>query len=223
MNRTTRIIVATFGVLLGLSGMNHGVCETLQGNAATGGLLINAIRAGSSWTRWTQGGEGAFTLVPNFLVTGLLAIMVGLIIMIWSVGFVHRRNGPLILLLLFIALFLVGGGIGQIVFFTLVCAGATRINRPLTWWRAALSAKLRRGLAKLWSGLLVLAVLLFLAALEIAIFGFVPGVSDLNLSLYIDWSVLVVGLGVMLLTFVAGFADDIERTALMRPAPSAAE
>ncbi len=87
MNRTTRITAAAFGTLLGLSGMNHGFFEALHGNHPTGGLLISAISAGHSWTRWTQGGEGAFTLVPNFLATGLLAMALGLAIAIWSIGY----------------------------------------------------------------------------------------------------------------------------------------
>jgi len=51
MNRATRINVTTIGVIFGLSGMTHGFAETIQGNTPTGGLFINAIAAGSSWTR----------------------------------------------------------------------------------------------------------------------------------------------------------------------------
>ena len=58
---------------------------------------------------------------------------------------------------------------------------------------------------------LVAAVLLFLIALEIAISGFVPGVNDPKQILIICWSMLGVGLGILLLAFVAGFAHDIER------------
>jgi len=138
VNRTTRATVAVFGTLLGISGMNHGFFEALQGNHPTAGLLINAISAGNSWTRLAQGGEGAFTLVPNFLATGLLALALGLTICVWSIGFAHRSRGSLVLFLLFAGLTAVGGGIGQIVFFCLVCALATQINRPLTRWRARL-------------------------------------------------------------------------------------
>ena len=137
-------------------------------------------------------------------------MFMGLLIVIWSIRFVHRPHGPLVLLLLFVALFLVGGGVGQILFFSLVCAVATRIHHPLTGWRAALPAGVRRGLAKVWPGALVAGVLVFLFALEIAIFGYVPGMIDLNLILYTNWVVLAVGLSVLLLTFVAGFAHDIE-------------
>lgn len=59
--------MATVGAIFGLSGMTHGFAETLQGNTPTGGLFINTVAAGSRWTRWSEGGEGTFTIVPNFL------------------------------------------------------------------------------------------------------------------------------------------------------------
>ena len=71
-------------------------------------------------------------------------------IVIWSATSLNKKNGPLVFILLFILLFLDGGGVGQIIFFTLIWAAATRINNPLTWWRKILSSTLRRVLAKLW-------------------------------------------------------------------------
>ena len=102
MNRATHINVMVIGVIFGIAGMTHGFGEILQGNTPTGGLFINAIGAGSSWTRWTEGNEGAFTLIPNFLLTGIFAVTVGLAIVIWSLGFVHRAHGPFVFLLLFL-------------------------------------------------------------------------------------------------------------------------
>lgn len=211
MRNATRVIVATLGVIFGISGMSHGFFETLQGNTPTGGMLISAI--GEAHRMWPHGNEYAFTLIPNFLITGILAMIVGFSIIIWSVGFVHKKNGPFIYLLLFILLFLVGGGIGQIVFFTLAWAVSTRINKPLIWWRKVLPESVRRVLAKLWLWSLIAGALLLVMALEIAIFGFVPGVNDPDLILIVMLSSLGVGLGVLLLTFVAGFAHDIERQA----------
>ena len=221
MNRTTRTTVAALGTLLGVSGMNHGFFETLQGNHPTGGLLINAISAGNPWTRLIQGGEGAFTLVPNFLATGLLAMAMGLAIGVWSIGFVHRPHGPLVLFLLFIGLTLAGGGIGQIVFFFLVCALATQIGRPLTEWQTWLPGGARKALARLWLGALCLTIVLFVCALEIAIFGYVPGVDDLALCQYICWAILGVGLATLLVTFGAAFARDLERPPQTSPSISA--
>jgi hypothetical protein len=43
MYRATRSIVSTVGVILGISGFDHGIFEILQGIAPTGGMFINAI------------------------------------------------------------------------------------------------------------------------------------------------------------------------------------
>jgi hypothetical protein len=209
MNRATRINVAVLGVMLALSGMlAHGLFEVLQGNMPTDGLFIEAI--GEAHRMWEHGAEGAFTIIPNFLITGLLAIAVSLCIIVWSIGFVHRRHGPLVFLLLFVLLFLVGGGVAQVAFFIPCWAASTWINKPLTWWQRFLPEGVRGVLAKLWPWLLVAGVVLFLAALVISVTGLVPGVTDPDLILSIDWTVLGVGYLLYLLAFVAGFAYDIE-------------
>lgn len=211
MNRATRINVTTMGVLFGFSGITHGCSETLQGNTPTNGFLINAIAAGSRWTRWTEGGEGAFTVVPNFLLTGILAMLVGLAIIVWSLGFVHKPRGPLVYLLLFVLLFLMGGGIGQVLFFIPAWAVATRIHQPLTWWRNILPVSIRTRLAQAWPWLLGTAALLILTALVIAIYGYFPGVQDMERVLNITLSMVGTAWLLFLLAFVAGFAHDLEQ------------
>jgi MFS family permease len=67
--------------------------------------------------------EPAMTIVPNFLITGILALIIGLLVMIWSAGFIHHRYGGWIMIALSIALLLFGGGffpplIGMIARFT---------------------------------------------------------------------------------------------------------
>lgn len=213
MNRATKINVNIIGVIFGFSGMTHGFAEILQGNTPTGGLFINAIAAGSSWTRWAEGGEGAFTIIPNFLITGILAMLVGLAIIVWSIGYVHKPRGPLVYLLLFILLFLVGGGIGQVPFFISAWAVSTRIHRPLRWWRNILPLAARQRLAQLWPGLLAVAALLILTALVIAIFGYVvPGLQDMEQVLNLTLSMVGLSLLFFLLAFVAGFAYDLEQS-----------
>jgi hypothetical protein len=88
---------------------------------------------------------------------------------------------------------------------------ATRINKPLSWWRRILPEGLRRVLAKLWPLLLVVGAVLFIIGLVISITGYVPGLSDREQILDIDWSILGVGYMLYLLAFVAGFAYDIEK------------
>ena len=208
MNRATKTIISIMGISLGIAGMNHGFFEALQGNQPTSGLIIQAI--GPANRMWLHGTEEAFTIIPNFLATGILAMIVSLAVMVWSVGFVHKKHGPSVFILLFLLLLLVGGGIGQIAFFLPAWAVSTRINQPLTWWRKTIPENARGWLAKVWPVSLTIATVLFLIALEIAIFGFVPGVSDPEQKLYICWSLLGGGLVTYFLTFLSGFAHDLE-------------
>lgn len=211
MNQATRINVATIGVIFGIGGMSHGFFETLQGNTPTGGLLIHAISAGNSWTRWTEGGEAAFTIIPNFLVTGITAMIVGLAIIIWSIRFIHTQRGPLIFLLLFILLFFVGGGIGQVAFFVPAWLVATRIHKPLSWWQNVLPPSVHSVLAVVWPWVLAVASVLILIALIIAVFGYLPGIQDMDQVLSITLLIVGLSLACFLLAFVAGFAHDIRQ------------
>jgi len=212
MNRASKTIVSTIGVILAIAGMEHGFFETLQGSIPTGGLIIQAI--GDAHQMWVHGTEEAFTIVPNFLITGILAILVSLAILVWSVGFIHTKHGATIFILLCGLLFLVGGGIGQIAIFLPAWIVATRIHKPLAWWRKVLPEKVRRGLSALWPVFLVVGSVSFLIGVYIAVFGNVPGISnpDPELGLKICWAfVFGGGLGMFLLSFVAGFAHDIQK------------
>jgi len=207
MNNATRVTVATLGTIFGISGMNHGFFELLQGNVPTGGLFISAI--GEAQKMWPHGNELAFTLIPNFLVTGIVAMMVGLAIIIWSLGFVHKKNGPTVFFLLFVLLLLVGGGVAQILFFPWIWLVSTRINKPLAWWRKILPIKIQKPLSNLWLWTLVISSVLLIVVLEIGVTGFVPAVNDPEVVLSIMLSCLGMEVVVLPLTFVSGFAHDI--------------
>ena len=186
--------------------MNHGFFEILQGNVPTGGLFISAI--GEAQKMWPHGNELAFTLIPNFLMTGIAAMIVGLAIIIWSLGFVHKKNGPVVFVLLFILLLMVGGGVAQILFFPWIWLVSTRINKSLTWWRKILSLKIQKPLGKLWLWFLIISSALLVFVLEIAITGFVPAVNDPDVVLSIMLSCLGMEVVALPLTFVSGFAHD---------------
>ena len=72
-----------------------------------------------------------------------------------AAAFVQRKNGGLVLILLSILMLLVGGGIFPPLIGIIGGVVGTRINKPLTWWRAHLSGKPLRLLAKLWPWSLV--------------------------------------------------------------------
>ncbi|HEY4675206.1 MAG TPA: hypothetical protein VIH48_04040 [Candidatus Bathyarchaeia archaeon] len=207
----TRVTASTVGGIVGLAGMEHGFLEMLQGNVTPSGLVIDAI--GPAQKLWPGATEPAFTIIPNFFVTGILAMIVGLLVTIWAVAFVQRRHGALILLLLSIMLFLVGGGSPPIFLGVVASAVATRINKPLKWWHAHLSVNVRGFLAKLWPWSVIAFVFMFWFSVVIAITGWPLLFFDANgtNALFILSLLGYVSDVIMLLVVVAGFASDIQR------------
>jgi len=142
-----RATAAAFGVYAGLLGIEHGFFETLQGNVATKGLKIMAA---DFELPFPFGHEPAMTVIPNFLITGIAAMIVGAVIVVWSAGYVQSKYGALVLLLLSVALLLLGGGFGPISLLVVACIAAAMIGSPLTWWRVYAPDTLRRFLAAIW-------------------------------------------------------------------------
>lgn len=203
----TRMIASTFGILVGLAGIDHGIFEVLQGNAKPGGLMIEAI--GPAQRFWEYGTEPALTVIPSFLVTGSLAVLMGLVVIVWSAGSVHRKHGAAILLLFSVLLFLVGGGFAPIFLAILAVIAATWINKPLTWWRTHVPAFLQTFLARLWPWSLIAFVLVFIMSVEIAIFGY-PSVQffGTETTLAILSTLANIMLGLMLFSLLTAFAHD---------------
>jgi hypothetical protein len=206
----TRIIATTIGVFFGLfSGVNHGFFEVLQGNQATNGLYIYAI--GEAQRFWPLAGEGALTLIPNFLITGIASMVVGVAIIIWSIRFLPTKHGRTVFLGLSIMSFLVGGGIGQAFFFIPAWAFATRMGKPLTWWRKVLPRSAWPFLSRLWIVTLVLAIIFMLIGVEMAIFGYAPGLTD-PMSIQNTAELFVFSAGILCaVSFVAGFGHELQR------------
>ena len=215
MRNATRVMVSTFGALVGLIGIEHGIGETLQGNVAPDGLMI--LSWPGSPLFHILGGEPAMTIVPNLLVTGILAILFSLLYLVWATLFVQRKNGGLILILLSIVMLLVGGGIFPPILGIIIGAVGTRINAPLTWWRVHLSVGSRRFLEKLWpwsfSAYLIASLLMFPGLI---ILGYFFGANNPTLILIL----LLCMFGFLFSTVVAGFAYDIQRRAGSHQAPS---
>jgi hypothetical protein len=208
MNRTTRITTTVSAMMLALAGFEHGLFEALQGNKPTNGLFIQAIGDSMKW--WKYGTEDAFTIVPNFMATGVLAMSVSTVIVIWSLFFLRKEHAARVLLLLFILLTLVGGGVGFIPFYLVTCAYASRMTSPLNWWRKVLPQRSRREVAAAWSPALIAATASWLIGLEIAIWGYIPGQFSAEATLNICWGFLLLAMVFINLTFVSGFARDIE-------------
>lgn len=213
MRNATRIMVSTFGAWTGLAGIEHGIGEILQGNKAPEGLMI------LSWPESTffsiLGGEPAMTIIPNLLVTGILAIVFSLIYIAWATLFVQKKNGGLVMILLSIVMLLVGGGIFPPVFGVLMGIVGTRIDAPLTWWRSHLPAGWRHFLAKLWPWSLGACLAAWLGMLPgIPLLWHFGGVDNANLI----WVLLISMFGFLFSTVVMGFAYDSQRQTGSQPA-----
>jgi hypothetical protein len=208
-NRRIGITASALGVLLGLSGMfNHGLFEILQGNTSTNGFFIEAI--GENHRFWVHGTEAAFTLIHNFLVTGIFAVLTGLAVVFWSLRYIHVKHGATVFLLLLIMLTLVGGGIGFIILFLPTWAFATRINKPLTWWRRKLSVPLIKSLSAIWVYVVATTIISWLIVMELGIFGYFPGQEDPDTILNIVFIFLFSTVILASASFICAIAGDIE-------------
>jgi MFS family permease len=209
-NRAVHVTASVLGVLVGLAGIDHGIFEILQGNTPTGSLMISAI--GPEQRFWEYGLETAFTIVPNFLVTGILAVVVGILVTIWSAFYLKRKHGALILMLLSVILFLVGGGFAPIFMALIASLTASRIDKPLDWWRKMLPAGVRKFLAKIWAGVLIIFIAVFLISVIIAIFGWpLTAFFDADTSNSYLNSLANLMVGLMLLSSLCGIAYDIQK------------
>jgi hypothetical protein len=94
------------GIVTGFGGASHGPGEMLQGNVAPKELVIQA------WPSLIAlNGEPAMTVLPSFMLAGILTIIVGGMIVGWAVKFTGHRFGGLVFIGLSVLLLLVGGGL----------------------------------------------------------------------------------------------------------------
>lgn len=127
--RSSRAAASIIGMIAGFIGAEHGYYEILQRDKTLNGILFDATSGTSfsnlptsQWTGWP-----AMTLIQNFRITGIFAILVSLAVMVWAALFVQRKNGGLNLILLSILMLLVGGGFIPPLFG--IIAGVISMNR----------------------------------------------------------------------------------------------
>lgn len=199
----TRVVVAAFGILCGLTGIIAGCFEIRQGNIAPSGLVISTI--GPNYSMADDFTYFAVTIIPNLFITGILAIVVSCLVIMWSVRFVHKKNGALVLLGLSITQMLVGGG-WVIDLAVMTCILATKIDKPLNWWRSNLPGKLRLWLAKLLPASLVVYAIISFSMLVLTILG----VNDVTYLKPMEILATAMFIPILLMIF-GGLAHDIQR------------
>jgi hypothetical protein len=111
MRRASRITATVLGLFAGGASVEHGIYEILQGNLRPEGLMISSMGPPCQPEAVWHNCEPAVTILPNFLITGILAVVIGAFFILWSLVFVQRRGGGLIMILTAVPMLLFGGGI----------------------------------------------------------------------------------------------------------------
>jgi hypothetical protein len=208
INSPLKLTVSTFSTLFGISGLEHGMFELLQGNVAPGGLLISAI--GPAQRFWLRGTETALTVIPNMAVTGCVAMLFSAAVILWSLFGLEKRHAWLPLLFLSIAQFLTGGGFAQIFLSVAISIVACRLNTPLSWWKKHISEITRKTVGAPWMVLNVAFIVLFLCSILIAIFGFPFGSTRPGLI----YKLLMISSYVMIAVFILAVLSALSKQSL---------
>jgi hypothetical protein len=155
MRKATKTIATWLGILAGIAGLEHGYFEILQGSARPAGLAFPSWGADiCDPAKLWHACEPAMSILPNFLISGIITVILGLAVTAWSAKFVERQYGGLALILLSIALLLSGGGFFPPLIGVIGGAAGTQINRPLTNQPGSLT----RFAARIWPWPLALLV-----------------------------------------------------------------
>lgn len=170
MKKAMHVFVSTFGGIVGLMGLEHAIGEILQGNIQQDGLFILSW-PDSPFFRILSG-EPAMTIVPNILLTGILAAIFSLMYFVGTVWYVDRKHIGLVLMILAIPMLLFGGGIFPPVLGILIGFFASRSRAMTTWAEMKLSKGLQSLLAKVWPWIFAACLLSWLMM--------VPGVPVLS-------------------------------------------
>ena len=207
MRSASRITVSTFGALMGMAGIEHGIGEILQGNVHAEGLLFPSW-PDSAFFRMLSG-EPAMSIIPNMLATGVLALFFSVAYVTWAVGFPHKKKGPLAMMVLAAGMLLFGGGLFPPVLGFLIGLAAARIRASKGWWADKASAGLRRFFARAWGWIFALCVLGWLALFPgLNLLGYSFGVENKALTI----AIILLALVTLTLTVISAYAHDAQRT-----------
>ena len=146
MRKATKTVASWLGIVAGIAGLEHGYFEVLQGSTKPVSLVFPSWGPPCDPEQIWHACEPAMSILPNFLITGILAMLLSVAVVIWSAGFVQRKHGGLVLILLSIALLLFGGGFFPPVITLVGGLAGIKINKPLSRQPGSIT----RFAAKLW-------------------------------------------------------------------------
>ena len=110
MRRATKTTAVWLGVLAGIAGFEHGYFAYRQGSNPIPGLVFPSWGPPCVPEEIWHSCEPAMSIVPNFVLTGVLAMLLSLTLLVWTVWFVGRRYGGWVQMTLSVLLPLFGGG-----------------------------------------------------------------------------------------------------------------
>jgi hypothetical protein len=203
MRKATRSIASALGLFAGFGGLEHGYFEILQGHARPGSIMINSMGAPCVPEEIWHLCEPAMTILPSFLATGIISMLLGAITMVWAGAFVQRRYGGALLALLCLGLLLFGGGIFPPVIGIVGGLVGTKINTPMK----KQSGTIWRMLAVLWPWILILYFVLLFSQFVIGYF-FNDFVMEHGAA-----AVPLLVLGLLALSVLAGYGYDVQEQA----------
>lgn len=199
MRKATKTVAMWFGITAGLAALEHGYFEILQGNVRPPGLMFPSWgEAVCDPARMWHACEPAMSILPSFLLSGILTIFLSLGLVVWTVWFIQRRHAGWVQMALAVLLLLFGGGFfPPIIAFVGGLAGI-RINRPLNGKPDGLI----RFTARLWPWPLVIFLVWTVGQFPFGYFF-----NDLLKSIML-FGVLVI-LGSLVLSVYTAYAHDV--------------
>lgn len=148
------------GIYAGLVGVEHGIFEILQGNTQPDGVLIHAIGQDCQPEAIWHGCFPAMTVLPSFLFSGILAVLVGLAVVVWATGFVQRKHGGFVLIILSLLMLPIGGGFVPVYIGVLGGVAGSKAYSHKSLWRR-INPRIRRYISEWWLWMVVLLIMWF--------------------------------------------------------------
>jgi len=206
MNTSIKAITSTYGAIMALAGIEHGIGEILQGNVRPDELMILSWPESEFFRNLA--GEPAMTIIPNLRVTGILAVLFSMALLIWSIWFVHRKYGSLVMILLSIAMLLFGGGIFPPILAILIGIVAAKIHSPLTGWLKHANNRFWGYLINLWHWFYYASIIAWIALfIGPGILGYFFGIDSAAMVMVF----ICLAFGLFTITLITGFARDAIR------------
>ena len=201
MRTASRITASVLGLFAGGASIEHGIYEILQGGLRPAGLMINSMgppcQPESVWHLC----EPAMTILPSFLFTGILAAAIGAFFMLWSLAFVQRKGGGLVLILSSIPMLLFGGGIFPPLIGVTAGAVGTRISRGTDRGRTGRPGVFVRITSHLWPWTLIILAVWLLGQWLVGTFF-----NDFLMEGGFVFPILIIGL--LVLSVLSSIAHD---------------